>query len=339
MKHKLLILIPVLSFCLSGCGLIEGLFDPDTETKHSKSYEPITGKFYLYEALDERISDISNTYFDIDGKTFTLKYYVNGNLKREGKIQKLLTRKDYIGYYSDVLHFNVKVGDRADHISTYTESLDPINQFRIIEEYYNPGDALYYLSEQPYIMGTYVREGESFVAEKPHKNDKDYLTPNEDNFTAAIHGKYALDENHYFYFLNARGWSTPNGSFHPSFFQYYSSELEAPLEGFIYGYKYDYNTSGETFYMRTYRDSVDWLKDQPGKLFFGYYTFENGKMIDHFGEVDFSNGVLNSFTFEHISRIWTEEEWDPYIRGKVDTMPDAVLYDYVGGTYTKVLSE
>ena len=340
MKHKFLVLIPLLSLCLTGCGLLEGLFEKDDDVTHTKSYEPVTGKYVLYEALDERIIDISDTYFDIDGANMTLKYYENGVLKRDGQIQKLLTREDYIGYYSDVLHFNVKIGNRADHICTYTESLEPINQFRIIQEYYNPGDALYYLSELPYIVGTYVREGESYVAEKPHKNDRDYLTPTDDNFTVAVDGKYALDENHYFYFLNPRGWSTANGGFLESFFQYYSPDLEKPIEGFIIGYSYDYSNTlrMKTFSIRTNNDSIDWGKKPEYRVSFGYNTFEGSEMIDHYGEIDFSNGVMNSFTFEYLSRPWTDKEWDLYIKYD-EPLPDNTLKQYVGGTYTKVLSE
>jgi len=141
--------VPFFLVSLIGCDLIDEIFEKDTDVIHTKSYEPITGKYVLCDALDKRITDISNTYFEIDGKAMSLKYYENGNLKKEGVIQKLLTRKDYVGYYSDVLHFNVKVGKTAEHISAYTESLKPINQFRIIQEYYNPGDGLYYLSELP----------------------------------------------------------------------------------------------------------------------------------------------------------------------------------------------
>ena len=327
---------------LTSCGLFEGLFEQDNDMIHTKSYEPVTGKYVLYDALDKRITDISNTYFEIDGKKMSLKYYEHGNLKKEGTIQKLLTRSDYIGYYSDVLHFNVKVGNTAEHICTYTESLEPINQFRIIQEYYNPGDALYYLSELPYIMGTYVREGETFVAEKPHKNDRDFLTPTDDNFTVAIDGTYKLDDNHYFYFLNPRGWATPNGGFLESFFQYYSSELDKPIEGFIWGFSGDNadNVRTKDFYIRTYKDAVDWGKNVEGRISFYYNTFEgngeNTEMIFHNGVIDFSNGVLNSFTFEHLSRPWTDEEWEPYLKGQVDRMPDNILYDFVGGTYTKV---
>ena len=119
MKYlKKLITISLLSISLTGCGFFEDLFDQDTDVIHTKSYEPVTGKYVLYEALDKRITDISDTYFEINGSNFTLKYYVNGVLKKDGQIQKLLTRSDYIGYYSDVLHFNVKIGNTAEHIRT-----------------------------------------------------------------------------------------------------------------------------------------------------------------------------------------------------------------------------
>ena len=65
MKYKSLILIPLLSLCLTGCGLLEGLFEQDNDIIHTKSYEPVTGKYVLYEALDKRINDISDTYFSI----------------------------------------------------------------------------------------------------------------------------------------------------------------------------------------------------------------------------------------------------------------------------------
>ena len=337
------IMLPVLLLSLSGCGLFEGLFEKDDDVTHTKSYEPITGKFVLYDALDKRFT-YHESYFEINGseENFSLKYYENGALKKEGKIQKLLTRTDRIGKWTDNLHFNVKAGNRAEHISTYTESFEPLNQFRIIDEYYNPGDAKYYLSELPFVMGTYVREGEKFVEEKPNTNKTDYLVPTDNNFTAAIYGEYRLDDNHYFYFLNSRGFPVPDGSLYESYFQYYSSELDKPIEGFIWGFTSEGSDKvrRKDFYIRTYRDSVDWGKEQQGRISFYYNTFkgngENTEMLFHYGEIDFSNGVLNSFTFEHLSRPWTDAEWKPYLSGEVDRLPDNILYEYVGGTYTKV---
>ena len=135
MKIRKLLLLSLSSFLLTGCGLSE-LFGGDTDTIHKSSYEPITGKFVLYDALDKRVA-YTDTYFDIDGSkgNFTLKYYENGELKKEGQFQRIVTYEDKIGKIDDNLHFNIKVGDKSEHIGTYTESFYPIDQFRIVEEY------------------------------------------------------------------------------------------------------------------------------------------------------------------------------------------------------------
>ena len=319
----------ILIFMLASC---DEIFGGDSDKIHSSSYEPVTGKYYLYEATDKR-NTYENTYFDIDGKNFKLKYYENGILKKEGAIQKVVTYKDTIGKWCNNLHFNVKVGANYEHISTYTESFDPINQFRIIDEYDGVSDDRYYLSEMPYVMGTYVREGVDYKEEAPNTNKIDYITPTLENFTSALDGKFMLDEDHYFYFVSPRGWATADGSFRESYYQYYSSDLDKPIEGFARGYTYEGESS---IAFRTLKDSVDWLKGTKGRINFGYSTFDsNDKMIDHFGSVDFSNGVLNSFTFEHLSEPWSNDEWDKFIRNQNYHLPDNILYDYIGGTYTK----
>jgi hypothetical protein len=77
-------------------------------------------------------------------------------------------------------------------------------------------------------------------------------------------------------------------------------------------------------------------QDSSKEVLFGYYTFDSSdNMIDHFGTVDFSNGVMNSFTFEHFSRNWTDQEWDLFTKDESYHMPDPIIYDYVGGTYAK----
>lgn len=63
-----------------------------------------------------------------------MKYYENGSLKREGVFQRIVTYPEKVGSIRDNLHFNIKIGNDTEHIGTYTESLDPINQFRIIEK-------------------------------------------------------------------------------------------------------------------------------------------------------------------------------------------------------------
>jgi len=337
MKRKQWIL-PIALFMvmpLNSCGLFEGLFETDTDTNHVTSYDKITGKFVLYEAADERYT-YKDTYFQFDGSKnqFNMKYYENGKLKHQGEFQKIVTYEDRVGYWCNNLHLNVKVGNEWHHISTYTEDFENLNQFRILEEY-NHKNELYYLSELPYVMGTYVRENEKYVEEKPNKNKVDYMTPTLSDFTSALDGKFQLDEDHYFYFVNPKGYPIPDGSCYESYFQYHSKELSKPIEGFALGFtSKDSETSRINF--RTRKETVDWGEGSEGRIDFGYDTFdEKGNMISHPGSIDFSDGELHSFTFEHLSRRWTDKEWKDYLDNDMP-LPDAILYDFIGGTYEKV---
>ncbi len=331
MNKLLLIIVPL--FTLTGCGISE-IFAGDTDTIHKSSFEPITGKFVLREQEDERVA-YTNTYFDIDGSkgNFTLKYYENGALKKEGKFQRIVTYQEKIGKVVDNLHFNVKCGNDYEHISTYTESLDPINQFRIIEEY-TGSDKKYYLSELPFVMGTYVREGQQYKAETLNPSEEDYLTPTLKLFTSGLNGCYKLDEDHYFYFV----FPKVNSHYAFAYFQYYSPSLSKPLEGFAQGKTFS-EPQTRTCLFLTYSREVQFdkvYKDTANEVIFGYYSFDaNDRMIDHFGTVYFSNGSVNSFSFEYFSRNWTDEEWDLFTRDESYHMPDPIIYDYVGGTYTK----
>lgn len=331
-----LTLIVLSSLILSGCGLLGG----DSDNVHTGGYPPITGKFYLYEAADERVS-CTDTYFDIDGTegNFTLKYYENGVLKKEGVFQKIVTRTDRIGYWSDNLHFNLKCGDGYEHISAYTEGFDPINQFRIIDEYSGGKDEhKYFYSELPFILGTYVREGAAYTPETSNRNKTDYTVPTLEEYTSELNGKYALDAEHYFYFVSPRGYEMPDGPYMNSYFQYYAPGLDKPIEGFAHGITYKDSIAPPRLYL-TYSQGpsyYDILEDTEKSLMFGYTTFTaNDTMIDHYGSIDFSNGHLNSFSFEHLSRSWTEEEWDEYTKSTENQLPDAIIYEYVGGTYIK----
>lgn len=330
MKKRFVFIIPLLAvLSLTSCDLVSDIFGGDNSNTHSKSYEPITGKFVLYEALDKRVT-YTNTYFDIDGSkdNFSLKYYENGVLKKEGSIVKLVTRENYIGSWSDNLHFNVKIGDKNEHIAAYTESFDPLNQFRIINESYNPGEVNYYLSEMPFVMGTYVRDSASYVAEKYHTNTKDYIAPTQDEYTCGLNGTYKLDDDHYFYFLSPKAWHTPNGLFFETYFQYFAPVLNKPFEGWVRAVKYG-NTPSLAIKDREHKDG----------LWFGYYTFdEKDNMYEHWGTVNFANGEVTSLTFEHISRAWSEKEWDDFTKDESYHMPDPIIYEYAGGTYTKANS-
>lgn len=341
----LVLVVGCAPFALAGCDMLGGIFGDifgggDNDI-HTNEYDPITGKFVLYKAADARV-DTSNTYFEIDGSkgNFSLKYYQNGLLKKQGVFQKVVAREDKIGYWCDNLHLNIKCDDGSyEHIGAYTESFEPLNQFRIIDEY-NGGkeEYRYFYSQLPFVLGTYLREGATFVEEQPNKNDVDRTKPTLEDYTSELNGKYQLDENHYFYFVSPAGYVLKDGPYIDSYFQYYAPGLDKPLEGFAHGVTYKDSIAPPRVYLSysTEASYYDALEDTVNALMFGYNTFdENDRMRDHWGSIDFSDGQLKSFTFEHLSRSWTEDEWDKYLSSDDYKLPDAILYEYVGGTYYK----
>ena len=336
MKKLMKILcFPVLSLLISGCYMP---WEKDTDEQHLRSYEPITGKFVLHDNLDKRYS-YTDTYFIFDGTkgVMSMKYYENGELKSEARLNKIVTYADRVGKWCDNLHFNFQIDNKTYyHMSTYTESFEPLNQFRILEEYQS-FDTRFYLSELPYVIGTYVREGVEYKEEAQHTNTYDCIIPNDSRINLGFDGFYKLDEEHYFYFLSPRGWSLPDeyGYFYESYYQYYAPGLEKPLEGFAEGYLSSVEGKGYVINLEVNRNSVNDWKYPDQKLYMGYpYTDDNGILDYKYGTVDYADGVVNSFTFEHISRSWSDNEWNKYISGKED-LPDPIQYGYVGGTYVR----
>lgn len=336
------ILLIVLSiFTMASCGFLDGLLSGADDGVYTKEYEAISGKFYLYEPIDERIS-VSDTYFEIDGSkgNFSLKYYENGSIKKQGDFNKIVIKEEKIGYWTDNLHLNLRCGDSYEHIGAYTDSFEPLNQFRIIDEYSGgANEKKYYYSELPFVLGVYVREGEEYVEESKNLNQIDYTVPTLDNYTSELNGKYQLDEEHYFYFVSPKAYVSVDGPYLNSYFQYYAPELDKPIEGFAHGITYKNSIAPPRIFF-TYSQKSSYyktLEDTERALMFGYSVFDDeDNMIDNYGSIDFSNGKLNSFSFEHISRSWTEEEWDEFTSKPDYKMPDPIIYEYIGGTYYKV---
>ena len=251
-------------------------------------------------------------------------------------MNKIVTYEDKIGKWCNNLHFNFEINKTTYyHMSTYTESFEPINQFRVLEEY-KGFDERFYLSELPYVIGTYVREGAEYKEEAPHTNTYDCLTPSDSRINIAFDGTFKLDNDHYFYFLSPRGWTLPDefGYFYESYYQYFAPELEKPLEGFASGWKTE--NRGYQIFLKLNRNSVNDWKYPDQQLYLGYpYTDERGILDYKYGTVDYSDGIVREFTFEKISRSWSDDEWNKYVAGKAD-LPDPVQYGYVGGTYINV---
>ena len=190
-------------------------------------------------------------------------------------------------------------------------------------------------------MGTYVREDAEYKEEAYHTNKYDCLVPSDSRINIAFDGTFKMDDDHYFYFLSPRGWSLPDeyGYFYESYYQYYAPGLEKPLEGFAEGYLSSVEGRGYVITLEVNRNSVNDWKYPDQKLYMGYpYTDDRGILDYKYGTVDYSDGIVKEFTFEKISRSWSDGEWNKYISGKED-LPDPVQYGFVGGTYKNAALE
>ena len=111
------LLFPIIALTLTGCPMP---WEKDDETNHYRYYDAITGKFVLHDWADKR-QDYHDTYFEFDGSkgNFYMKYYENGELKKEGKIAKIISKTDELGKWTNNLHSNVEANSKFnDHIST-----------------------------------------------------------------------------------------------------------------------------------------------------------------------------------------------------------------------------
>ncbi len=174
------------------------------------------------------------------------------------------------------------------------------------------------------------------MPEKAHTHKSDYTSPNREEFTVALNGKFSLDEDHYFYFVHPKAWSGNSDTFYmKSYFQYFSPALDKPIEGFAHG-KYSDILKKCRLLLSRGKKQYGVTDMYPDPINFGYYTFsEKGDMIDHDGEVNFDGDRLLSFSFEHLSRAYTEEEWNRYLNDESYQLPNAIIYDFKGGTYIK----
>ena len=179
-----------------------------------------------------------------------------------------------------------------------------------------------------------MREGKEYKKESSPKGE-DYTTPSREYFTACLDGKYALDEDHYFYFV----YCPVNSYYAYSFYQYFSPSLDKPLEGFIAGKTYTNLENVPTLVItRSHGVTITNIdKDSASFMYYGYYKVDsNDRLVPHWGTVDYDNGAVNSFTFEHLARYWTDKEMDEWTKNIDYKLPDPIIYDYLGGTYSKV---
>lgn len=189
---------------LTACGAIDGIFDSsnsgndESGETFDEELESSTGKWFL-------VGD-DDTYFTFNGAKDVMSFtYVEDGVSKYSGNYRVIHR----GVGSDVntpLTIILKRNDKSkeDWLGCYTENFSTsFTQFTILDEEEDLGmtDAslythIYRISELPYKMGTYILEGNSYVADGTNYSDG--------NYPYIPTGTYTLESGESFTFLMSK---------------------------------------------------------------------------------------------------------------------------------------
>lgn len=234
-KCVLKLLLPIMMLSLSGCAFFE--FAENDKYVVDLGNGDTFIKWNLVENNNE-YRPVQSAYFEINKDT--IKYYEDGNLKKEGHARIL-----YYGLDRETrpLTIAVKFGlnedgiDPYDELVCYTEDAkESVHQFTIMAEGYrvkalrNGGVPVrdYHLSDMPYAFGTYVKEG---------TERSTYTKPSEIKVGESIklNGTFIDEQENKFYFLNNRQYRK-DGYYYTSsntYFRYENNVKNISIEGTI----------------------------------------------------------------------------------------------------------
>ena len=234
-KYILKLLLPIIAMSLSSCAFFE--FQEADKLVVDLGEGDNFVKWSLVEN-DNEYRPVQSAYFEINKDT--IKYYEDGNLKKQGNARIL-----YYGLDNETrpLTIALKFGlnedgfDPYDELVCYTEDAkESVHQFTIMAEGHrvkalrNGGVPVrdYHLSEMPYAFGTYVKEGTERTA---------YIKPEKVNVgeAAKLKGTFIDESNNKFYFLN-NSLFRKNGYYYTSscrYFRYENKENNTFIEGTI----------------------------------------------------------------------------------------------------------
>ena len=205
-KYVLTLLLIIPLFTLSACDLFNGGSNSKKDsTTYNEELTSSTGKWYLLNDNKES----SDTYFEFNGSKdiMTFKYVEEGNDKLGGSYRVVYRENN--GQNATTLTFVFKVNSREkeDWLYAYADDFETdFTQFTTIREERSEGmndgriyAHIYRLSELPYKLGTYVKQGKEFKEERDnYKYANYYQVPN---------GTYSLDEDVYMTFFMPKPYS------------------------------------------------------------------------------------------------------------------------------------
>lgn len=246
MKKILSILLAILiAFGLTGCALTEFLDDKKEVVDLGDGETAVKWNLVVN---DNEYRPVESAYFEFDQTDF--KYYENGLLKKQGTHR--ITFFD-VENSNAKLHLNLNFGtDESglsifDYIDCYTEDdKDDLHQFTIISQGYHIEPIRsggvpvrdYHLSDMPYALGTYIKEG---AEQYTYKNGKvNYLG------CAKLDGKFCDDKGNIIYLLNnsySAKYQTNEYSKYTVYIRYENKTNATFIEGTIkLGYYEDWDT-------------------------------------------------------------------------------------------------
>ena len=228
------ILLFTVGLFLAGCDLIEQI-DNKNVVDLGNGEKSIRWNLVLN---DNKYRPVESAYFEFNNEMF--KYYEDGILKKEGTHR--ITFFD-INENNAPLHLNLQFGTDDtglsiyDYIDCYTEdSKENLHQFTIISEGYHirplRGGGVpirnYYLSNMPYALGTYIKEGTEYYS---YKNGKvDYLG------CSKLNGTFIDEKGNTLYFVNnsySSKYESAEYSKYTIYMRYENNENNTYIEGTI----------------------------------------------------------------------------------------------------------
>lgn len=313
-KSIILFLILIVSFLLTGCDL---LIQDDNVVDLGNGETAIKWNLVIN---DNEYRPVQSAYFEFNEDTF--KYYEEGILKKEGTHR--ITFFD-INDNNAPLHLNLKFGKDSsglsmyDYIDCYTEdSKEDLHQFTIVSQGYHikpirsGGVPIrdYHLSDMPYALGTYVKEGSEYYT---YQNGKvNYLG------CSKLNGTFIDEKGNKLYLVNnsySSKYATSEYSKYKVYMRYENNENNTFIEGTI-SLSYFDDSEGRHNLALIHVMHGD---SEPGEEA-GTYAFPDYELIDF----NFISEEIIEFTSGTYFYDNNECSFDPN--------------NFVGGKYTKVLS-
>lgn len=310
------LVLPFIALSLSGCAFFE--FNDNNKNVVNLGDGENFVKWSLVENNNE-YHHVTSAYFEVNKNT--IRYFEDDTLKKEGKPNAV-----YFGPENTtsplVLQLNFGKDENglriSDNLYCFTEDeKENVHQFTIMAEGYEV-KALrmggvpvrdYHLSEMPYVMGTYVKDGSERYDYK-NSTDKDI---NADK----LKGSFVDTSGNKFYFIN-NCFYQHNGyylSYGNVYFRYENNIKNIFLEGTIvlsYYDSYELNRRVETALLYVMHGQSEPSSEKGVVLFPDYHL------------LDFIFSQESSFSFNEATYFYDNNEcdWNPN--------------DFIPGTYTKI---